>query len=148
MAQCQYCHKPGRTYSNIDGSRVIICRSCLQHRFETVPCQATGDGVHCEGGEMLDSATYQSTGVICSYCHGQGLLLKPKKGKDLKYVLYLRREHRFDKNSEWIKIKEFKSVDAMLAYVELSPTNRSDLWYENDVIDINGYEYKYLLEEA
>jgi hypothetical protein len=86
--------------------------------------------------------------MVCSYCNGQGLLIKPKKGKDLKYVLYLRKEQRFDKNSKWIKIKEFKNIDEMRAYVDQSPSNRSDLWYESDVIDINGYQYKYLLEEA
>ena len=148
MAQCKYCHKAGRTYSDVDGVSIILCRSCLQHRFETIPCQARGDGVHCEGGEILDSATYHSTGMICSYCNGQGFLVKPKKGKNLKYVLYLRQERRLDKNSGWIKIKEFKNVDDMLAYIEPSPSNKADLWYEGDVINIDGYEYKYLLEEG
>ena len=148
MAQCQYCNKLGRTYADKEGSSVILCRSCLQHRFRTLPCKAIGEGVHCEGGEMIDSATYQSTGRVCHHCHGHGFLVEPKKRKNLKYLLYLRPEEMSYDENRWIKIKEFGVFNDMLMYVAPSPPNRPKSWGESDVLTIKGYQYKYLVEEV
>lgn len=65
-------------------------------------------------------------------------------------ILYSRQTIDYEmvgqERERWKREAEFETLDELLEYYEPYPPNRPDTWGEFEILDKNGYEYKFVEE--